>query len=442
MRFSKLCSAVAVALLTQGCGSSDSTSASTNGNTSSNGTTYTFTLNTVLTNSCGVESPFTDVELLLQGDDWSWEQTYTPDENGVITFTTSNQQINYTIVAKTQEGDNDQGLDIVSFNQATSSQESTYYATYDAQLNDESCECITQDVSLRHRSIATVDEAWSSLPFTGWQSSSATETLFTDVTACRTVDEAWPVASFMVKGIDTDNDPLGAADFIDDFTVDESGQWSVSAVEVAELVSLSNNHQSSSISQLFQSAEHFYSEIDEDDSTALLFISHLYDNDTYFKGVVDNSLTQSSNVYGEWSVTSGHQIISTDYDEALSTEAETDMPDIDTVSFSELGDDGSYDYSAVRNYPMAVIKLTYGFTSVPVTWTLYGPVEGTLPSSATLVGYEDIVTADSYISHTQVTLLKSDNTSNYDDYIEYYQSLTDSDLDDDLHRYDISISLQ
>jgi len=441
VRLSPLCTAVAIALLVQGCGSSDSTSASAGGSSSS-GTSYTFTLNAILKNSCSVESPFTEIELLLQDDDWTWQETYTPDESGVISFTTSNQNINYTIVAKTQSGDAAEGLEIVSFYQASSDQESVYYATYDEQLNDDSCECMTQNVSLRHRSIETLDEAWSSLTFTGRESSSATETIFKDVTACRVTDEAWPVASFMVKGVDSDNDPLGSADFIDDFSVDGSGQWSVSAVEVAELVSLNNNQQNIGLSQLFQNSEHFYSDIDEDDDTALLFISHLYSSDTYFKGLAENTLTQSSNVYGELSVTSGHQVISTSYSDALDAEAETDMPDIDTVSFSELGDDGTYDYSAVRNYPMAIIKLTYGFTSVPVTWTLYGPEEGTLPYRAALVGYEDIVTADSYISQTLVTLLKSDNASNYDDYIEYYQSLIDSDLDDDIYRYDISINLQ
>ncbi|MBU2979695.1 hypothetical protein [Alteromonas sp. C1M14] len=438
MRLTQICSAIAIASLVQACGSSsDSSSTSTD----SDGN-YTFTLNAVLTNDCGVEAPFTDVELLLQDADWTYQQTYSPDADGVITFTTSEKNINFTLVAKTQSGDSEEGLDIVSYYQASSSTETTYQATYDNLVSNDTCECITQDASLRHRAFANIDEAWTSLPFEGWESVSDTETLFTDVTACRVIDGDWPVASLMVKGTDDDEEKIGSADFISDFTTDGTGEWAVSAVEVADEISLSKKHPDIVISQEFEEGEHFQSAISEDDDTALLFTSHMYINEAYYKGVAENTLSTSSNLYGSWSVTSGHQVISTDYDDALDAEASDDMPSIDTVSFSELDDDGTYDYSGVKNYPMAIIRFTYGYTSVPVTWTMYGPEEGILPNSVALEGYDDIVDSDSYITDTQVTLLKSDNTNNYDDYIEYYQSLESDDFATDLHQYDITITLQ
>lgn len=438
MRLSQICSAVAMATLMQACGSSSGSSTSS-GSSDAN---YTFTLNSVITNDCGEEVPFTDVELLLQDEDWTYQQSYSPDDDGVISFTTSDKNINFTLVAKTQSGDSDEGLDIVSYYQASTSTETTYQATYDSLVSNETCECITQDASLRHRSFENIDEAWTSLPFDSWESVSETETLFKDVTVCRVIDGDWPVASFMVKGTDSDDDKIGSADFLSDFTTDGTGEWSVSAVEVAEEIDLSKNHSDVVISQLFEDDEHFQSEISEDDDTALLFTSHMYINEAYYKGVAEYSLSESSNIYGSWSVSSENQVISTDYDDALDAEASDDMPSIDTVSFSELADDGTYDYSAVKNYPMAIIQFTYGDTSVPVTWTMYGPDEGVLPSSVDLEGYDDIVDSDSYISDTQVTLIKSDNTSDYDDYIEYYQSLDSDDFDTDLHKYYINITLQ
>lgn len=439
MRLTLLSSVIALTILVQACGSSESNSSTTS---SGNSAFYTFTLNAVLINNCGVSQPFTDVELLLQDDDWTWIQSYSADENGTITFTTNDKNINYTLVAKTQSENNSEGLDIVSYYQALSSKETTYYATYDSKADNDACECITQDVLLRHRAFYNVSEAWTSLPFESWQSVTDTETLFTDVVACRVVDEDWPLASFMVKGTNTDNERIGAADFITDFTQNSDEQWTVSAVEVAEEVGLSNKHQSMVISQQFQGGSHFYSTISEDDDTALLFTSHLYINEAYYHGMATQLLSESSNVYGAWSVMSQHQITSTSYGDALAVSASDNLPDIDTVSFSELGEDGSYNYSAVKNYPMAIITFTYDYTEMPVNWTIYGPAQGTLPTASTLVGYDDIINSESYITETNVSLLKSNSTSNYSDYIEYFQSLDNDDFIAELNEYIITITLQ
>ena len=436
MRLLRLCSVTILAMLVQACGSSESNNSSTS---SGNSSLYTFTLNAVLTNDCGVSQPFTDVELLLQDEDWAWIQSYSPDENGTITFTTSDKNINYTLVAKTQSGSDEEGLDIVSYYQAQTSLETTYQATYDSKVNNDTCQCITQDVMLRHRAFDNVTEAWTSLPFDSWQNVSSTETLFSDVTACRVIDGDWPLASFMVKGTDASNERIGAADFMTDFATDGSEQWTVSAVEVAEEVGLSKNHQGMTIYQQFQDGVHFRSSITEDEDTALLFTSHIYVNEALYHGSATQLLSESSNVYGAWSIISEHQVSSTAYSDALAVSASDDLPDIDTVSFSELGDDGAYDYSAVKNYPMAIISFTYGYTSMPVTWTTFGPISGTLPTRVDLVGYEDIVNSDSYISATEINLLKSESSSKYSDYIEYFQSLDNDDFIAELYQYNITI---
>jgi hypothetical protein len=91
------------------CGSSS------DGETPVEPVSLTLSLSSVLFNDCGVEAPFTDIELLLQGSDWQTIEVYKSDENGLITFTTFDENINYTLVAKNQEGNGVEGLNIESY---------------------------------------------------------------------------------------------------------------------------------------------------------------------------------------------------------------------------------------------------------------------------------------------------------------------------------------
>jgi hypothetical protein len=70
---------------------------------------------------------------LLQDDNWQTINRYSADESGVISFETTNEFINYTLVAKNQQGTEAEGLNVVSFYQASSNAPAHYQANLISQ---------------------------------------------------------------------------------------------------------------------------------------------------------------------------------------------------------------------------------------------------------------------------------------------------------------------
>ena len=64
---------------------------------------YPFSLTSTISNKCGESLPFIDVELFIQNSDWSVVEKLLPNENGVFSFSSESELINYTLVAKTQQ---------------------------------------------------------------------------------------------------------------------------------------------------------------------------------------------------------------------------------------------------------------------------------------------------------------------------------------------------
>ncbi len=438
MKSVQLLTSLSLACLLQACGSSSSSDSDPN----PVGGSYPFSLTSTITNNCGISVPFTEVEVLLQDDNWQHVQTYTANENGVVSFTASQPMINFTLVAKTQTGEQDEGLEIISYSKANATTATFYQATHEAIEDNTSCECITQDLVLRHSAIDSVSEVDSSLPFTSVESVSPQSTRFNDVTACRQVDGEWPAGSFMVTGLDASQNLVGSADFLSDFSAEESGEWELSAVEVAEEVIIDDDHQLLSMSQLFNESEHFTKNIELETEVALVFDNHLYVNDTQYMSVASYTLSEISSLFGSSSVISQNQVISSNYFDALSNSTSDDDIDIDYDNFTEISDDGSYDYSEVSGHEMAVISFTYGFTEMPVTWTTYGEIQGMLPTSQPLVGYESTVNADSFVSDTQVLLLNSSASNDYEDYVQYYQNPVNQSFIADMSRYQLNVHVQ
>ena len=387
----------------------------------------TFELSSVLTNKCGVESNFLEVELLLQDDNWQLISRHLPDENGLISLSTDKENINYTLVAKSQQDDGLEGLDIVSFYQADSSLQSKYQARYDNKIDNASCECITQDVELRHRSFASREQVFSSLPFESWQAIDAQTTHYKSAEACRVADEAWPITSFMVLGLDSLGTSIGVADISDDFSANDEQLWAFSAVEVGNNVELSGGQQAMTSAQIIQGVEHFPLTVAEGDSSLILFNSHLYSSEARYMTQRNVVYQQSDTFFGSTITESSHQRISTDYSESFDVDVSKSKPDVEENNFSEINADGSYDYSDAGNYPLAVITYTYSAfdpdsgSLLPATWTSYGPDKGILPSAEVLPGYENLINDDTDIKITDIELLQSQNNSAYNDYIRYYQ---------------------
>lgn len=432
------------------CGSSSS-SDSSDDSSNDGSTVYTFNLTSTLSNQCGVKQPFTEIELLVQDEDWKITERYSADTNGMISFTTTDENINYTLVAKTQNTDELEGLDIISFYQAETTTPSLYSATYDTAIDNTTCECITNDVILTHRTLTTRTEEYSSLPYSSAEATNLTTTLFNDVEVCREIDQDWPIASFMVTGENTTQDAIGAANFLNSFT-DDSNNWDLAAIEIPEETTFSKADADFIASQVFDNDEHFNIHVNEDDESMLIFNSHIYISEAFYKLSTEQVIYESSTLFSESIYSSHQQIVSTSSDNTYDSNLITDIANIDYVNFSELDGDGNFDYSDVDEHPMSIIKFTYNIANntgeyYPVTWTNYHGKSGLLASSVPLTNYDDFVNDNAtVIEKTEVFLLRSLNTSNYQDYISYFQEDSnvnftekkDGDFNENIHFYHLS----
>lgn len=437
-------------ILLNACGGGASTSTSTKEET-----TYTFQLTATLSNQCGTKQPFTEIELQRQDDNWQTLQTYSANSNGIITFTTSDEFINYTLIAKSQYDDAVEGLDIQSFYQASTATPSIYSATYDSAIDNSNCECITNNLLLTHRAIASRGESYSSLPYDSIDEVDTNTTQFNNVQACRVSGEDWPIGSFMVTGTNTSDNLIGAGNFLSDFT--QAEQWSIAAIEIPEEITLTANEDIAfTASQLFANDEHFVVNVSEDDRAFLLFTNHLYSSESFYKFYSQQIISSSSTLFSESVFASKNLFISSSADDVYNTDIYDKDVNIDYTNFSELASDGSYNYSAVNNHPMSIIKLNYQVlnsqtnTYYPITWTNYGAISGVLASSVTLNNYDDFINQSSTtIERTEVNLIRSKSSSKYQDYINYFQANTNpitstditTDFTNNLHFYYISHAL-
>jgi len=411
---------------------------------------YTFSLTAQLTNDCGVASAFTEVELLLQDDTWQTLETHKADENGNISFVTQSEFINYTLVAKDQQGSEAQGLNVQSFYQASSATPSHYQARFDQLVDNASCECVTQNVELSHRPFATQTSVTSSLAYDSWQVVDDSTTLFEGVQVCRVIEGNWPLHSFSVMGTDANKKAIAAADFTADFAKNVEAVWALSAFQVADEVSLVMPHQEFTTNQLIKDTHHFSEVVTKDDDSILVFSTHDYISETYYQSQASITFKDKSSYLGSSSIKTYHQVISTIADQSFLVKANDKKPAIDEVDYSEIKNDGSYDYSAVTGYPMAIIS--YTFTAydpttkllMPATWTFYGPEQGMLAISAPLVGYETIINMNTSVKTTNVRLLNSMTTSNYQDYIKYYQDDRNLGTSDDFVKniHEVLVTIQ
>ena len=431
---------ITLLLLLQSCGS---------GSDSSNDTTteYEFTLLAKLANQCGQQTAFDQLEVHLQDDNWQLINKYSADVNGQIHFITEQKEINYTIIAKSQQGENEEGFDIISYYHANTITPAWYKATYDSLQDNSNCECVTQDIELQHRAFSMIDSISTSFDYDNSQLIDSQTTYLSDSEVCRIADSEWPVQSISIKGLDANNNAIGVASVLENFSSNTENLLQPAAIEVADLVPLPQNHAAFELAQLFKNDEHFYAEIGEGDEELLVFNTHPYISESTYYAKTSHIYESIDTIFGRSSFSSYHQIQSNLYDEAFSVLAEIDKPTIDNTSFSELASDGSYDYSAVSGYPLVKIVFDYQLNSIssdasiPVSWTMYGPIKGTLAASVALSVMEESIGTDSNIQTTDIKIIKSSNSNNYSDYIGYYQGNTESDLADDLRYYHLQLAL-
>ena len=422
-------------MLLQGCGGSSS-------NTPAKPVEpveYTFSFTAQLTNDCGVASAFTDVELLLQDDEWTTTETYETNESGVITFKTDSEFINYTLVAKDQQGSEAEGLNVVSFYQANSATPSHYQARFDQSIDNKSCECITKDIQISHRTFAEPEQSvvTSSLNFDNASPVGDKATLFEGVKVCRTTEGAWPLNSFAISGTDINQKAIAVAKFTDDYKSEETGVLLLAADEVPDDISLVMPHQNFNTNQIIGSSIHFPTFVDKGDDSLLVFTTHSYISEAYYQSKASVTFDERDSVVRSSVVKTTHQVISTDAQTSFAVKANEQRPLIDDISITEIKPDGSYDYSDVVGFPMAVISYTFlAFDPttkllMPAKWTFYGPEKGKLAISGTLTGYDKIIDINTRKEAIDVRLIKSVVADNYSDYIKYYQGDSTTDITND-----------
>ena len=411
---------------------------------------YAFSLTSTLTNKCGEKLPFVDVELFIQDSTWAVVEKLQPDANGVFSFSSDNEFINYTIAAKTQQTGKAEGLDFVSFHQAKATTAAIYQAQHTEQIDNSNCECVTKNVEVTHAPISNISKVTSSANFTETEILNSQSTHFNNVEACRIVDGSWPIHSFSIVGIGNNSNVLGAAGFIEDFSqiaVNSNNEevWVLAAFDGVEEVSLNNDHQAFTTLQSFLGLEHFNINVAEGDNSVDLFNSHVYVSETEYQSNAEVVFTEVDSAFGSIKISSQHQVISSVSSTSFAVEAPDKKPNVDDVFFSEIESDWSYDYSDVSDYPMAIIAVNYqafepiANTPMPVTWKSYGEITGQLPVTTALEGYGDIINDDTLILGTNTILIQSQNTNNYADYLLYYQNASKSTFANDIKSYHISI---
>lgn len=393
---------------------------------------YTFTLTANLANECGVKSAFTDFELLIQDDTWQTLSSHKPDESGVVSLITQSEFINYTIVAKNQEDNYPEGINVESYYQASSETPAFYNAQFDELQDNLSCECVTHDLELTHRAFATQASVTSSLEFSTWQAIDESTTLFEGVNVCRAIGDPWPLHSFSVTGGDVNDVDIAAAVFTSDFDSNKLSKWQRFALDVADIVELETPHQQFITNQLLGNTQHFTELVTEDVDNLLVFKSHNYTADGFYQTKASVSfLDRDNGSLGSSVLKTSHQVISTQLDESLLAKASEKEPSVDYDFFSEIKSDGTYDYSKISGYSMVVIAEFYTIYEpesrllIPAKWTYYGAMSGTRASNTPLVGFENYFDSSDFYTQRKVRdvrLINSASAGSYSDYIKYYQA--------------------
>ena len=429
-----LISPLLLTLFLQGCGGSSSSTPPK----PPEPVEYNFSLTSQLTNACGIASAFTDVELLLQDETWQTIKVYQPDENGEFSFITNDEFINYTLVAQDQQGSEAQGLNVVSFYQASSATPAHYQAQFDDLVDNASCECITQNVQISHRTFAEPAQniVTSSLNFVDSSSIDNKNTLFEGVKVCRALDGNWPLNSFSISGTDINQKAIAVARFTEDYSGSD-GLLLLAADEVPDTVDLPALHQEFTTNQIIGSSKHFPIEVAKEDESLLVFATHGYISEAFYQSQASVTFVPSDSIFRSSVIKTHHQVISTSAQVSLAVKADENQPAFNEPYFDEIKADGNYDYSAVAGYPMAIINFTFTAYDpvtkllMPAQWTFYGAEKGVLAIGAPLTGYEKIINIDSNIETTDVRLIKSSITNNYHDYIKHYQGDSAAELTND-----------
>ncbi|MGJ8690887.1 MAG: hypothetical protein ACSHW0_00250 [Thalassotalea sp.] len=405
---------------------------------------FKFVLNAKLYNKCGVATDFTDYELYLQDENWKTLSQYQANSHGQVSFVITKEFINYTIVAKTQRGDDKESYAITSFAKVATRSKPTFRAQYDKRMKNGSCQCNKQTLQLRHRPFTLREQVLSSAPFDSWLALDERTTEFAGVEVCREQSNPWPLHSFAVLGQDHQQQSIGAAEFVTDFSATSDKIWQVSAIEVLDSYQpITTSASNRTLSQFIAGNRHLTIAIAKDASGIELFKNHLYASEVSFSSTSKYTFPAINSEFGAAKFEHQHTVVSELVDEALMAAANETLAELDVTQLLTITDDKRYNYSAVANYPMAIVELVLSNSadenSTDITWTFYGENKGVLPLAQSLAGYDNLIALKDVITINSVSLLKSDNNHGFQDYIDYVDNNDLSVLSNNLRRININV---
>jgi hypothetical protein len=405
---------------------------------------YPFSLTSTLTNKCGAKLPFVDVELFIQNQDWSVVDKLQPDENGVFSFSSASEFINYTLVAKNQQAGEVEGLDFVSFHQVKATTPAIYQAQHAVIIDNSNCECVMKNVSLTHTTINNIDKITSSANFSDVTFIDSRHTVFNNVEACRIVAGDWPLHSFSLLGEDNNNDIIGRGVFIEEYFGNET--WEAFASEFSTAYYFEDKHQSFSNGQIINGNHHFVMNVDDSDMSVQIFSKH--DIIELFRSEVEYIFEVRPNL-NQYLRTSSKQIITSEiYGNSLMVEADPRVPDAfkndKNINLIAIKSDGNYDFTSLADYPMAIVKIDFQSLNpiinspMPVSWVTYGPIEGVVPIKVALLGYESLINEKTHF-RIDSEIIKSVSSNTYNDYVSYFQNHENMAFESNLKSYQIII---
>ncbi|GEM_PF-6390838 len=424
-------------LLIQGCGSDSGES------TIAVSQPIQFDVVGTLKNDCGQEQAFTQYTIYLQDENWNVLSTYQADQNGQVTIETFNDDLTFTLVAETQMGEGLVGLDVNSFVDVPSNADYFYEATFDSLKANENCECVSRDIILRHRSFVEKQTDDASAPVMNWISQDNQQSLFQSTEVCRVIGEPWPLHSFTVFGSSLQEQLTGSSELTREFDDGSEQGIEISAIEIAAPYPIIIQHDRTTLSQLFQVNEHFTVALSSDGDVAPVFDSHRFVDEALHKSVTKDNLASIRSLFGISTYDVNRQVINSDILLALDNQLPLIHPELDFENYSELGEDGQYDYSESESDVLS-IAFIYDVKddtnqTIPVSWSLFGPLQGLLPMTVGLDDISQVVDSSSDVTTTTITLYNSANTNRYDDYIRHFMGNTNHAITADMVWYELNL---
>ncbi|WNC73027.1 hypothetical protein RGQ13_03320 [Thalassotalea psychrophila] len=408
---------------------------------------YSFTVQSLIKNSCGETSAYADAQVFLQDENWQVISEHPVDNEGLVEINSTNDKINFTILAA-YKGDNGiESYQAVSYYQVDTDIKATYYATHADKLDNSTCECITQDVVLSHINSNNIQNAISSAEFESYELVDGVTTTFKQVESCKVKGQEWAEHSFAVYDLEE-----GFVGFHQDFSATDNGSWQVFDNGSGIAVSFNRKDMNMTTSQIFNQTRHFTKTALAETNETIIFENHKFSGETLYSASADFIFKEESSPFGSVSLKSRETVFSQDYNESLAVKPSEDDENIDYITWAEIEASGAYDYSKVSKHKMAVISYIFDAKNpdteldMPVLWTSYGPIEGQLPMNTLLPGFEDIVDGDTDIDVTRVNLLRHHSFDNYQEYINYYTNLGHADVsqqmdktNDTVHQYFVEL---